>query len=200
MNLRQTETGIYYIHDYYSPKRFPKVTQEQEDLRSLMWVYKDQLHEAALRRFTDELMEALTLISQDIRLSKIGLVAVPPSKTYKKSPIRASIRRIHDWYEEGITLTRFGCDKTIYDYGNLLTRTYDIKTAHREGRTTYEEQKPSIACSRDRLWRYRTAFIILDDVTTKGISMDVCRDILIDNGANEESIYRLAIARNRYRA
>ena len=195
MDLKQTEDGIYYIHDYYAQKRFKRVSQEKEDFRSLMWVYKDQLHEVAMRQFTNELMEAITLISQDIRLTKIGLVAVPPSKTFKKSPIRASIQRIHNWYEEGITQTDFGCDKDIYDYGKLLTRIYDIKTAHKEGRTTYEEQKASIACSRDRLWRYRTAFIILDDITTKGISMDVCRDILIDNGANEDNIFRLAIAK-----
>lgn len=194
MDLKQTESGVYYIHDYYPSKRYPRVTQEQEDLRSLIWVYKD-LHEAAMRKFTNELMEAISLISQDIRSSKIGLVAVPPSKRYKISPIRVSIERIHDWHEKNITEFLFGCDKTIYDYGHLLTRSQDIKTAHKEGRATYEEQKESIACSRDRLWRYRTAFIILDDVTTKGTSMDVCRDILVENGANEDNIYRLAIAK-----
>ena len=90
MDLKQTESGVYYIHDYYPSKRYPRVTQEQEDIRSLIWVYKD-LHEAAMRKFTNELMEAISLISQDIRSSKIGLVAVPPSKRYKISPIRVSI-------------------------------------------------------------------------------------------------------------
>ena len=199
MDLKQTESGIYYIHDYYGKKKYPQVTEEQEDLRQSIWDYKN--HDgAALQRFTNELMEAITLISQDISSPKIGLVAVPPSKTDKESPIRSSIWNIHNWYEGNVTQFIFGCDKVIYDYGKLLTRIYDIKTAHKEGRTTYEEQKASITCSRDRLWRYRTAFIILDDVTTKGTSMDVCRDILIDNGANEENIYRLAIARNWYKA
>ena len=43
-----------------------------------------------------------------------------------------------------------------------------------------------------RLW---TTFIILDDVTTLGTSMDACRDILIQHGAKEQYIYRMAIAR-----
>lgn len=39
------------------------------------------------------------------------------------------------------------------------------------------------------------ALIILDDLTTTGTSMDVCRDLLINSGASPENIYRMVLAR-----
>lgn len=191
--LRQTESGIHYIYDYY-PSKYRRITGDQDLLRRQIWAYKD-MDSDAVTRFTRDLISAVTLISRDIRLSKIGLVAVPPSKVCKESPVRESIRQIVSLSKKGVISSAFGCNKTLYDYGTLLTRTSDIRTSHREGRATYEEQIDSISCSRDRLWRYRTAFIILDDVTTLGTSMDACRDILIENGSDEDKIYRLAIAK-----
>ena len=191
--LRQTGSGIYYIYDYY-PSKYRRITGEQDLLRRQIWAYKD-MDSDAVSRFTHDLISAVTLISRDIRLSKIGLVAVPPSKIDKESPVRESIRQIVSLSKKGVIASAFGCNKTLYDYGTLLTRTSDIRTSQREGRATYEEQIDSISCSRDRLWRYRTAFIILDDVTTLGTSMDACRDILIENGSDEDKIYRLAIAK-----
>ena len=38
-------------------------------------------------------------------------------------------------------------------------------------------------------------FIILDDITTSGNSMYVCREILIENGVENKDIISLAIAR-----
>ena len=191
--LRQTGSGIYYIYDYY-PMKYRRITSEQDILRKQIWAYKDH-DDDAMAKFTHELVTAITQISRNIRLSKVGLVAVPPSKTDKESPIRESIRQIVSLSKKGIIASAFGCNKTLYDYGNLLTRITDIRTSHKEGRATYEEQIESISCSRDRLWRYQTAFIILDDVTTLGTSMDACRDILIENGSNADKIYRLAIAK-----
>lgn len=194
IKLKQTESGIYYIHDYYPINRYRHITREQDELREAIWAYK-KLEDDAINRFTNELMEAITIISRSVRSSKIGLVAIPPSKVDKDSPIRTSIWNIQNWYSEGITESYFGCNKQIYDYRNLLTRVYDIPTSHEGVRATYQQQVESIECSRDRLWRYKTTFFILDDVTTRGTSMDACRDILVDNGSREDKIYRLAIAR-----
>ncbi len=193
INLKQTESGIYYFHDYY-PKRYRFITEEQDKIRRMIWSYKDK-DEEALTLFTNELMEAISLICRQIKSSKIGLVAVPPSKVNKWSPIRTSIWNINNWYSEGIASSHFGCQKRIYDYSNLLTRIVDIPTAHEGIRPTYEQQKDTIVCSRNNLWRYSTIFFILDDVTTKGTSLNVCRDILVENGSNLDKIIRLAIAR-----
>ncbi len=193
ININQTDTGIYYLHEYF-PVRYKRVTEEQDRIRRAIWAYKEMDSEA-IGLFTNELMQAITLISKQVYPAKIGLVSVPPSKTNKESPVRKSISNITFWYSRGVTEKQFDCYKQIYDYGNLLTRKSDIPTAHEGMRATYDQQKASISCKRERLWKYRTAFFILDDVTTVGTSMDVCRDILIENGCSPNRIYRLAIAR-----
>ena len=191
--LYQTDTGIYYLHEYY-PVKYRHISDEQEEIRRKIWAYKDQENEA-ISEFTNEFMAAIAAIMQHYTASKIGLVAVPPSKVGKPSPVRTSIENIVFWYKTGITASTFGFNRQIYDYGSLLQRTSDIPTAHQGVRATYEEQKASISCRTSRLWRYNTSFFILDDVTTKGTSMDVCRDILVENGAHPDRIYRLAIAK-----
>ena len=194
IQLKQTATGIYYLHDYIPTRLFRFHSEEEISISRKMWDYKDQ-YQSAMEDFTNELMQAISIISKNMSGKKIGLVAVPPSKVDKPSPIRESIGIIMNWYNAGITNSVFGCDKEIYDYRLLLSRSTDISTAHEGTRATYAEQHQSISCSRDRLSKYWTTFIILDDVTTLGTSMDVCRDILVEHGAKEQYIYRMAIAR-----
>ena len=81
IRLRQTDTGIYYLHDYL-PVRRKWVTEEQDRIRRTIWAYKEMDSEA-IGLFTNELMEAITLISKRVYPDKIGLVPVPPSKVSK---------------------------------------------------------------------------------------------------------------------
>ena len=101
--LRQTESGIYYIYNFY-PSKYKRITNEQDLLRRQIWAYKD-MDSDAVAGFTRDLISAVTLIGWDIRLSKIGLVAVPPSKTDKKSPVRESIRQIVSLSKKGVSNT-----------------------------------------------------------------------------------------------
>lgn len=194
VQLHQTESGIYYLHDYIPVKQFRYHSEEEIAISKKIWQYKDGDADA-LNVFTNELMCAVATIANGIRSDKIGLVAVPPSKVNKPSTVRTSIWNMVNWYNQGIVRTNFGCGKSFYDYSTLLTRVSDISTAHEGVRASYDEQMDSIACSRNNLSKYWTAFVILDDVTTKGTSMDVCRDILLEHGAKEQYIIRMAIAR-----
>lgn len=194
LKLHQTETGIYYLHDYIPSKKFRYHSESENEISRKIWAYKNGDAEA-INIFTNELMHAVSALANCMRSNKIGLVAVPPSKRNKYSAIRDSIEIMDGWHDQGLSKTVFGCHKTIYDYSTLLTRISDISTAHEGVRASYEEQKDSIACSRDNLSKYWTAFIILDDVTTRGTSMDVCKDILLEHGAKEQYIVRLAIAK-----
>ncbi len=193
-NLSQTQTGIYYLHKYVPLRKRPFFPVNEAEMSEKLYLYKTGDADA-LNLFTNELMWAVAEISKKTPADKIGLVAVPPSKVNKESTIRTSIWNMMNWYNQGIADKVFGFKKTLYDYGMLLTRASDISTAHEGRRATYDEQKASIACSRSNLSKYWTTFIILDDVTTIGTSMDVCRDILIEHGALEKYIYRLAIGR-----
>lgn len=192
--LKQTDTGVYYIHEYIPLRKRSYYPTLKAQISEDIYQYK-MGDDNAMDFFTNELMWAISAISRNISGDKIGLIAVPPSKVGKESSIKKSIQVIMNWYSGKLTKLAFECDKVIYDYGNLLTRVSDISTAHEGRRASYDEQKESISCSRDHLSKYWTTFIILDDVTTIGTSMDVCRDILIEHGAIERYIYRLAIGR-----
>lgn len=194
MTIKRTETDIYYLHDYIPTRNFPIHSSEEVAMSRMIWDYKDGENEA-FNNFTNEIMSAIAEISRNMVSNRIGLVAVPPSKVNKVSTVRRSIEAIVDWYNQGITKEVFHCDKEIRDYGNLIVRSSDISTAHTGQRATYDEQMESIRCTRSRLSTLWTTFIILDDVTTLGTSMDVCRDILIANGAIDRYIYRMVIAR-----
>ena len=193
-NLSQTETGIYYLHKYVPWRKRQYCSVSEAETSEKIYLYKTGDADA-LNLFTNELMWAVAEISRKTSADKIGLVAVPPSKVNKDSTIRTSIWNMMNWYKQGIADSVFGFKKTLYDYGMLLTRSSDISTAHEGVRATYDEQKASITCSRSGLSKYWTTFIILDDVTTIGTSMDVCRDIMVEHGAMEKYIFRLAIGR-----
>lgn len=194
LQLNMTDSGIYYLHDYIPVRQFRYYSEDAVAISRKIWDYKDG-DQDALNVFTNELMWAVAMVANRIRSNKFGLVAVPPSKVDKFSAVRNSIWNMVNWYSKGIVRKSFGCSKEFYDYSNLLTRVSDISTAHEGVRATYDEQIESIECCRNNLSRYWTTFIILDDVTTLGTSMDVCRDILLEHGAKEQYIIRMAIAR-----
>ena len=174
--MNHTDTGIYYLHEYYPVRKFRYISDEKEELSRRIWAYKEQTDEKAFSDFTEELMCAIRALTYHSKYEKIGLMAVPPSKVGKHSSIRDSIKLIYQWGSAGTAKSVYGCNKVIYDYSELLQRVSDISTAHKGKGATYDEQRESINCIRDRLSRYRTAFVILDDVTTTGTSMNVCRD------------------------
>ena len=146
MMIKQTETGIYYLHDYIPTRNFPIHSPEEVAMSKMIWNYKDGEHEA-FNNFTNEIMSAIAEISRNMVSNRIGLVAVPPSKVNKASTVRRSIEAIVDWYNHGITKEVFHCDKEIRDYGNLIVRSSDISTAHTGQRATYDGNDTSIRLS-----------------------------------------------------
>ena len=43
------------------------------------------------------------------------------------------------------------------------------------------------------------AFIILDDISTRGTIMNACEDILINNGVKKQNIYKFALFKTQRR-
>ncbi len=170
--------------------------------------------------FNNELMKAISVLSNQVipnNISKLALVSVPSSTVERDAgaTMRKSIKCIENWYDEGKTETEFGCKKEIINCGNLLTRISDVNTSHLsktqpmfydvttsykyKSRPSYIEHKNSIECSKSEiLERDDVAFIILDDISTRGTVMDACEDILIDNGANKENIYKFALFKTKW--
>ena len=108
MTIKQTETGIYYLHDYIPTRNFPIHSSEEVAMSKMIWDYKDNRGNA-VGIFTNELMQAIAEISRNMVSNKIGLVAVPPSKVNKASTVRTSIWNMENWYKQGITKRNFNC-------------------------------------------------------------------------------------------
>ena len=196
VNLKNSKFKVYYLYDYIPERKRNYYNNEQVEISERLIDYKNGEDES-MEFFTDKIMEAISYLSNNVMESyveNLALVPVPPSKVDKYSPIKESISMIKGWYEDGITESVFDCSKNIFNYSNLLTRVSDVNTAHKEyPRPTFKEHLDSINCSKNNLSRDYMTFILLDDITTTGITMNACKNILLNHGANKHFIYKLAI-------
>ncbi|WP_295590706.1 UvrD-helicase domain-containing protein [uncultured Methanobrevibacter sp.] len=205
--LNKTSNDVYYLHDYIAQEKWEVYSPNKVEISKIILNYKDSIDENIVNIFTKEIMENINLISNkeiDDEIDKIALIAVPSSKVSKKnkSTMRKTINIIEEWHDKGIAQTNFGFKKEIINYKDLLERIKDVPTAHLgEGRANCEQHVESIKCNQDNLVKEKVAFIILDDITTTGATMKACKQILINEGIDEENIYSLAIGatvRGRY--
>lgn len=215
-NIRK-QFGVYYLFDYdkntkYRTGSLSKKLLRYKDYSDNSIDYKDEFD-----YFNNELMKAISVLSNQVipnNISKLALVSVPSSTVERDAlaTMRKSINCIENWYDKGKTETDFCCKKEIINCGNLLTRISDVNTSHLsktqpmfydvttsykyKSRPSYIEHKNSIECSKSEiLERDDVAFIILDDISTRGTIMDACEDILIDN---KENIYKFALFKTKW--
>ncbi len=188
--------GVYYLFDYDKYKRHEN---------KKIWAYKDynkenpNIHKEEFNYFTIKLMEAISELSNqiiDVKFNKLALVSVPSSTVERDNlaTVKESINIIEEWYNEGKARSEFNCKKEIKNCGNLLKRVIDVDISHKTKRVSYIQHIGSIDCEKsDILNEDDVAFIILDDVSTRGTIMNVCEDILINNGVKKENIYKFAL-------
>lgn len=196
VNLETSKYKVYYMYDYIPERKRDMYIGKQVEISEKIIDYKNG-DEETIEFFTEKIMEAISYLSNNVMESyveNLALVSIPPSKVDKYSPIKQSIFKIKRWHEDGIAESKFDCSKNIFNYSNLLTRTSDVNTAHKEyPRPTFQEHLNSIKCSKNNLSRDYMTFILLDDITTTGITMNACKHILLNHGANKRFIYKLAI-------
>lgn len=188
------KNGVYYLFNYVSKAKRYGYNNNEIKLSLGAWKFKDG-YEYAIDFFTGELIDAILNLSNDLikddNINYIALISVPPSKVYKNpdATMRKSIYRIKQYYDKYSN----ECDKEILDYGNLLYRFNDVPTSHLERQATYDEHLASIACTKKNLNHKNMAFVLLDDISTRGVIMKTCGDILVKHGADRKNIYKLAI-------
>ena len=91
MQLKRTDLGIFYLHDYIPVRLFPNYPEE-----------------------------AVAKVANHIGSDRFGLVAVPPSKVGKMSTIRFSIWKMVNWYNQGMVRKYLNCSKVFYNYSNFI--------------------------------------------------------------------------------
>ena len=198
IDLNITKDGIYYIYNYVPVRRQKRADDADVQLSNDLLDYKDGKEEA-MRRFTSDLQYAVATLSRKCKRKNIGLMAVPSSTVGHESTVCKSIAELYGWSQHPFMGLPFDENKKIYDYSNYLIRTSNVQKAakaRRGKRPTVEDHINSISVSKETpLWKYRTAFIIIDDITTTGTIMRACRQILLNHGAKEEDIICLALAK-----
>ena len=187
-DFKISKSGVYYLFDYIPTRKWSWMDEKDLMFSRIILQYKNGERDAMESNTLELCVEIDRLTFQKVKTKNVILVAVPPSKVNAYSPVRESIKRICDM-EKGMAVFNF------IDCGDMLTRRYDIRSSHQTNiRPSYDEQKASIICSRPDLCGEDCCCILMDDVTTTGTIMNVCKDILVERGMPERNIIKLAIA------
>ena len=185
-SLRWTHDKIYYFTDYVK-KVFWQYRDESEIEDSKLILDAKEGDEEAIGLVAEIMQAGIDeLIAKYVNTKHLIFAPLPSSKVNKKNPMFqvASELKENSSFQGNIHVL------------NILSRIYDIRTAHDNRiRPSYEEQKDSIMCIYPALCDDDYTCILLDDITTKGTIMNVCRDILIENGMPAENIIRVAFAK-----
>ena len=181
-----THDKVYYYTDYVKSAFWRYRDESEVEDSKLILAAKDG-NEDAIDCVADKLLDGIDeLIEKYVRTDYLIIAPLPSSKVNKKSSMFEVASRLKE-----------NCSFQGYIYVlNILSRYYDMPTAHESRvRPEYDEQKDSIMCMYPALCDENYSCILLDDITTTGTMMDVCKDILIENGMPEENIIRVAFAK-----
>ena len=196
--LKITENGIYYFDDYIPVWKWKwEKYKDNLGVSKLILDYKEGL-KIATAVFTSDFEDALIYLSNKIlykNVTEIALVAVPPSEVDKYSPIRNSINKIVEKFDNG-EISDFKYVNKIHNCSNLLLRIRDVESnKYNKRKRVFFDHYSSIDFDEDLVEDLEdVVFIIMDDITTEGFTMHVCEEILMDYGISEDNIYKLVIA------
>ena len=204
--ISHNKENVYYLYDYIPDNtRFPNcknydfLSKHWEWNRTKLYPYKNDESDKITLKFTKELMEAIAKISSVHfkNTEVIALVPVPSSDMTKSPQTKKSVLIIEDWFKKGITEREYSSKKCFNsEFNNILNRIKTIKASKnksQEEKIIKESHKMSIGCEKTNLPK-DIGFIILDDITSSGTTIEACKEILIENGANKNNIIGLAIA------
>ena len=185
-SFKWTHSKIYYYADYVKTV-FWKYRDESEVEDSKLILAAKDGDKKAIKCVADKLLDGIDeLIEKYVNTDYLIFAPLPSSKVNKKSAMFEVASRLKE---------NCSFQGNIYVL-NFLSRYYDMPAAHESRvRPEYDEQKDSIVCMYPALCDENYSCILLDDVTTTGTMMSVCKNILIENGMPEENIIRVAFAK-----
>lgn len=198
--ISQKKDDIYYLYKYlprscYNKlpedcKKKNKVIDNYYNCSNKILSYKNNGNQKIYDDFTNKLMYAvvnlLDIVFKDI--DKIALVSVPSSNPNNFPQTKKSANIIENTFKES------NLEKIIDSkYNNIISRNKKIiSQKDSPDRWDIDRQKNSLLCEKNL--SESIGFIILDDIVTTGTTISACKELLIDNGANEKNIVGLTIA------
>lgn len=185
-SLNWTHDKIYYLADYV-PYRFWRYREECELNDSKMILALKDRKEDAVWQVADKMKAGINeLIAKYVKTDYLIFAPVPSSKLNNKS----AMFQVAECLSEECS---FHGNIYVMD---IFQRLYDMPAAHeKKERPEYDEQMSSIRCLYPAFCSEYYTCIILDDITTTGTIMNVCKDILIENGMPEDNIITVAFAK-----
>lgn len=186
-SLEWTHGKIYYLASYVASRYWKYRNDDDSDVydSKLIVSFKNGADHAIEQVSTRMLSAVNELIENYVSSEYLILAPIPSSK----------LRKMTNMYRAAEFIGESCCHRGDVEVLEMFERIYDMPAAHEGDRPGYDDQKNSIRCNYPELCNENYTCIILDDVTTTGTIMDVCKDILIENGMPEENILRLAFAK-----
>lgn len=191
--------NVAYIYDYY--KKDMECSKEErtlclgilgyKELGQNTWIYDSIINRQEFYdKFTHDLFNLVSKIvyTQFYGKIRITLISVPRSNNQKLNTISKSINQIVKWANKGYF---YNSSVKLIDGSNTLERTMAIEP-EKQGSRSIEKHIKSITVKQQ--FTKNDAIILLDDITTTGYTMNACKKLLIQNGANAQNIVCAALA------
>ncbi len=166
-DARPYNIGFYWAQSHFRKKH------EEDDLTQKILRLK-QSDPKAVQEFTDQLSDFLC-----------GGIAVAVVPGHDPAKADSGIRRV---------ACKVAAEHKRIDLTTAIVRTHRIQPLHRGGDRSEEVMKASLAVRHAELIRGKT-IVVLDDVTTSGTSLTVCRGLLMASGA--ERVKLLALGKTK---
>ena len=196
---KRSANNVAYIYDYY--KKDMECSKEErtlclgilgyKELGQNTWIYDSIINRQEFYdKFTHDLFNLVSKIvyTQFYGKIRITLISVPRSNNQKLNTISKSIKQIVKWANKGYF---YNSSVKLIDGSNTLERTTAIEP-EKQGSRSIEKHIKSITVKQQ--FTKNDAIILLDDITTTGYTMNACKKLLIQNGANAQNIVCAALA------
>lgn len=196
---KRSANNVAYIYDYY--KKDMECSKEErtlclgilgyKELGQNTWIYDSIINRQEFYdKFTHDLFNLVSKIvyTQFYGKIRITLISVPRSNNQKLNTISKSINQIVKWANKGYF---YNSSVKLIDGSNTLERTTAIEP-EKQGSRSIEKHIKSITVKQQ--FTKNDAIILLDDITTTGYTMNACKKLLIQNGANAQNIVCAALA------
>ena len=196
-----SDNEVYYLNNYIRKDEWSKANLDDVKVSKEILNYKNGVPDI-VSKYTDRIIKFIEFFANyglEKNIDKIFLVPIPSStkKRDENSSMKKSIDIIENKYENRLLNFNGGCERQIIGCNNLLIRSEDIIPAHlSNNRPGYGDHIRTISFNKSAGIDFdESIFLLLDDITTSGIIMDACEDILIRNGIEKNKIYKFAIAK-----
>lgn len=186
MAFRVTDDGVLYLYPYYSLEE-----KHDEVSRAVYHVFKKGWGvNTYLPSICDDLFEAVEdyMVENEMEDMEVAVIVMPShlKGTYGESLLKMAHRLAEEFgYLDASDLIERTADKTKSTEGGVRAVWAHLQTLGLS--PDFEEIDDSV-----------DVYIILDDITTSGSSLEAAKQVLVRNGVEAGDIIKIAVAKTMH--